>query len=246
VAQYVYETFYTDDARARSKPPRVELSRLTIRQYLNATADLVGSFRGRNEIDERRGLSAQYYNARESRRNKVVLERIDDKIEFSFGDKSPDEKIGAEEFSMRWDGSLIADQTGDYEFCVLSENGVRLWVNDNDKALIDGWVASGGAVVEHTATIRLLGGRAYPLKLNFFKYKDKSAPIALRWKPPTKSWEVIPKRNLSPSRTSPTLVVSTPFPPDDSSVGYERGTTIPKEWDKATTSAAIEIAEKIV
>jgi hypothetical protein len=91
-----------------------------------------------------------------------------------------------------------------------------------------------------------LAGRAYPLKLNFFKYKDKSASIALRWKPPEKAWEVIPKRDLSPSRVSATLVVSTPFPPDDSSVGYERGTTISKAWDKATTAAAIEVAEKIV
>jgi len=246
VASYVYDTFYTDEARARNKPPRVEMSRLTIRQYLNVSADLVGSFRGREQIDERRGLSAQYYNARDSRRDKKVLERVDDKIEFAFADKSPDEKIGAEEFSMRWDGSVIAEDTGDYEFCVRSENGIRLWVNDDEKALIDGWVASGGAVVEHTATIRLLGGRVYPLKLNFFKYKDKSASVALRWKPPQKSWETIPKRNLTPNRVAETLVVSTPFPPDDSSVGYERGNTISKAWDKATTSAAIEVAEKIV
>jgi hypothetical protein len=246
VASFVYDTFYTDDARARHKPPRVELSRLTIRQYLNVAADLAGSFRSRSSFDEKRGLSAQYYNARDSRRDKRVLERVDDKIEFSYADKSPDDKIGAEEFSMRWDGSLIAEETGDYEFCVRSENGIRLWINDDDKALIDGWVASGGEVVEHTATIRLLGGRAYPLKLNFFKYKDKSASIALRWKPPHGAWETIPKRNLTPARVATTLVISTPFPPDDSSVGYERGNTISKAWDKATTSAAIEFAEEIV
>jgi hypothetical protein len=107
-------------------------------------------------------------------------------------------------------------------------------------------VASGGEVVEHKATIHLLGGRAYPLKLNFFKYKDKAASIALRWKTPHGAWETIPKRNLSPTRVASTLVISTPFPPDDSSVGYERGTTISKAWDKATTSAAIEFAEKVV
>ncbi|MGV2338047.1 MAG UNVERIFIED_CONTAM: hypothetical protein LVR18_29550 [Planctomycetaceae bacterium] len=42
------------------------------------------------------------------------------------------------------------------------------------------------------------------------------------------------------------LVVETPFPPDDRSSGYERGTSISKEWDEATTAAAVEAADRIV
>ena len=38
----------------------------------------------------------------------------------------------------------------------------------------------------------------------------------------------------------------TPFPPDDRSVGYERGTSISKAWDQATTDAAIEAADYVV
>jgi hypothetical protein len=38
-------------------------------------------------------------------------------------------------------------------------------------------------------------------------------------------------------------VVQTPFPPDDRSVGYERGSAISKEWDSATTDAALEVAD---
>ncbi len=34
-----------------------------------------------------------------------------------------------------------------------------------------------------------------------------------------------------------------PFPPDDRSVGYERGTSISKAWDQATTDAALEAAD---
>ncbi len=44
VAQYVYETFYSPDARSRANPPRVELARLTVRQYRNSVADLIASF----------------------------------------------------------------------------------------------------------------------------------------------------------------------------------------------------------
>src|SRR5262249_9149130 len=35
---------------------------------------------------------------------------------------------------------------------------------------------------------------------------------------------------------------STPFPPDDRSLGWERGSTVSKEWDQATTDAALETA----
>jgi hypothetical protein len=39
--------------------------------------------------------------------------------------------------------------------------------------------------------------------------------------------------------------VETPFPPDDNSVGYVRGTSVSKEWDQATTLAAIEVASAV-
>src|SRR5205823_14948183 len=45
VAAYIYDKFYSDAAQERNKPPRIELARLTVRQYRNAVADLIGSFR---------------------------------------------------------------------------------------------------------------------------------------------------------------------------------------------------------
>lgn len=246
VAEYIYEAFYTADARARHKPPRIELSRLTVAQYLNSVADLIGSFREKTALDDRGGLAGDYYNARNFARDKNVLDRIDPQIEFDFADKSPADSIGAAEFSIRWQGSLIVEETGEYEFVVKSQNGVRLWVNDVDQTLIDEWVSSGAEPREHTATIRLLGGRAYPLRLDTFKYKDKSASIVLRWRPPHKALETIPARYLTPSVVPETMVVSTAFPPDDSSTGYPRGTAVSKIWDKATTDAAIEVADYVV
>jgi hypothetical protein len=79
------------------------------------------------------------------------------------------------------------------------------------------------------------------------KNKDRAPPkvkasIALEWKLPHLPAETIPARCLSPKTTSELYVVTAPFPPDDRSVGYERGTTISKAWDQATTDAAIETA----
>jgi len=249
VARYIYDAFYSPQARARVNPPKIQLSRLTVRQHQNTVADLFGTFRTGNSLGERRGLEGQYYNARNFNGDKKAFERLDGRIEFNFGEATPDpEKLTTNEFAIRWRGSVIAEETGPYEFILKTENSARLWVNSHDrnKTLIDAWVSSGTDVKEHRETIFLLGGRAYPLQLDYFKFKDKTASIALEWKPPHGVRETIPARNLAPTRIAETTVVRTAFPPDDSSVGYERGTAVSKAWDQATTCAAIEIANKVV
>ncbi len=247
VARYIYETFYSREARLRSnKPPRVELVRLTNLQYLNSVADLLKEFTGKDgPLSEERGLPATYYSSKDFAGDKKAIERVDRQVDFDFGGDAPDEKLrGTNGFSMQWRGSLRTDETGEYEFILKTPNGARLWINDNIEPLIDAWVAS-SQITEHKAKIRLIGGRAYPLQLNYFKFKEKVAAISLQWKPPHGTQQPIPARNLSPSSTTPTLVIATAFPPDDSSLGYERGVSVSKAWDEATTSAAIEVANYV-
>ncbi len=245
VAEFLYEAFYTEAARAKNKPPRVELARLTVRQYQNAAADLFSDVLGEARLGERRGLQGRYFSTRDFRGANKAIERIDPIVDFDYGEGSPDaEKIKPEEFSMSWEGGVLADDSGDYEFCVRTANGARLWVNGGEKPLIDASVQSGDDI-EHRGTIRLLGGRVYPIRLQCFKYKQKTASVSLRWRPPRRAEEVIPERNLAPDWFPPTLVVETPFPPDDRSTGYERGTSISEAWDKATTDAALEIAARV-
>jgi hypothetical protein len=258
VAAYIHEAFYSKTAQARNKPPRIELSRLTVRQYLSTVADLIGGFRPPGQWDDKHGLKATYYknNRMGGRRGgQGVLERVDPTVQFDFGFASPGEKIESPKFAIRWEGSILAPETGDYEFIVRTEHATRLWVNDARNPLIDAWVIS-GKDTEHRASIRLLGGRVYPIRLDFSKGKQgekdqkkkdpdpppEKASVALLWKVPQKGEEVIPYRSLSPRSTPETFVLQTPFPPDDRSVGYERGTSISKAWDQSTTDAAIEVA----
>ena len=139
---------------------------------------------------------------------------------------------------------MLAEETGEYEFRVQTANAARLWVNDSSKPLIDAWVQSG----DQTGAPRPRSGcwpaGSYPLRLEFFKSKEKTAAVTLQWQPPHRAVEVIPARNLHARAVPPLLVVQTPFPPDDSSVGYERGTSVSKAWDQATTYAAVEIASQ--
>jgi len=243
VAQYVYDAFYSKAAQVRNQPARIDLARLTVRQYQNAVADLVGSFRWTGRWEEKSGLRGEYYKSPHFKRGDRVIERLDPGVRFDFGASSPDaDKIKAEEFSIQWQGAVLAPETGEYEFNVRSPNGTRLWINDMQRPLVDAWVQS-GSDQDHRATIRLLGGRAYPLRLEFFKSKQqKQAAITLRWTQPRRVEEVVPTRNLNPGPQPELYVLPVSFPPDDRSMGYERGTSISKAWDQAVTEGALETA----
>jgi cytochrome c553 len=265
VARYIHDTFYSPLAQARNNPPQISFSHLTVRQYRNSIADIIGSFRGGAKLDERRGLHGEYFNARFFQNNKKLIDRVDGQVQFDFGisgpvaDKEKDKvKFDPHQFCIRWEGSVLAPESGAYEFIVRTEHATKLWVNDNRKPLIDAWVKS-GTDTEFKGTLFLIAGQSYPLRLEFSKAKQgvddsaknpnpppKKASIELLWKLPNRTAEVIPARHLSPVRTPEVAVIETPFPPDDRSMGWERGTAVSKEWDQATTEAATEAAGYVI
>lgn len=255
VARYIHDAFYSREARARNNPARVELVRLTNRQYVNTVADLLRSITGADDKPPagEPGLRGSYRSrvAKDEKKKqegfRKELDRVDRVVTFAFQpDSTNSSALGLTntgvELNISWRGSIRADESGDYDFIIQTPNGARLWVNDDNEPIIDGWVASGTAT-EQKATLRLLGGRTYPIRVEYFKAaKDKETSFSLRWKPPHGVPDEIPARNLITGRTSPSFVLRTPFPADDSSMGYERGISVSKDWDDATTQAAIEIA----
>ncbi len=283
VAAYIHETFYGPAAQARNAPARVELSRLTVRQYGETMADLFGSFRTvpkplevkKNELVKiEPGLFGEYFPSTAFSSKNRFLTRTDAGVQIDFKDQSPpgydfeaakvaklaeieaDKKkkrrppapLTTPEFSIRWQGVLLPPETGDYEISLRTENGARIWVNDLKKPLIDGSVRS-GKVSEYAETIRLLGGRAYPIKVEMQKTqraKETTASITLFWTPPHRAREPIPGVRFSTATAAEGYVVHTKFPPDDKSTGYERGTDVSKAWEQATTEGAIEAAAYVI
>jgi hypothetical protein len=258
VAAFMFDAFYSPTAQAKLNPPRIELSRLTVKQYRNSIADVIGGFRTQPKAESRQGLRGEYYNARNFRRSASLIDRIDPEVNFDFGKEGPKtegkDKFDPHQFSIRWEGSVWAPDTGVYEFVVRTDHAFRLWVNDNGKALIDKYVKS-GSDTEFRASIFLLAGRAYPIRLEFLKAKQgvddtkknpnppvKPAFVSLNWKRPDRAVEVIPARHLTPAKFPEVAVVDVPFPPDDRSLGWERGTNVSKEWDAATTEGALQAA----
>lgn len=257
VARFVHETFYSSVARQRNRPARIELARLTVSQYRSAVTDLLGSFRASSQQGTERGLRGEYYSGRRiGGRREQAANRVDAGIDFDFGTAAPVPEIKEpHEFSIRWEGSVLAAETGEYEFVVRTEHAARLWINDREQPLIDAWVKSGDDT-QFQGSLYLLGGRVYPLRLDFTKAKQgvddskkqkkppasRPASIALLWKPPQAVLMPIPERHLLPEMATESYVCTTRFPPDDRSYGWVRGTSVSKAWDQATTAAAIETA----
>lgn len=257
VAEYIYHAFYSPEAQARLNPARITLARLTANQFRNSVTDLIGSFRGGHAraLGPQRGLKAFYdgtfrkKNARDEPPAGDKFERVDATVRFDFGEGVPPLPEGKvfspDQFTIRWEGSLLAEESGTYEFVLRTRNGAMLWLNNpgqEGQQLIDAYVAPHNDWREESASLYLLGGRAYPLRLQYFKYLEKAGGIELWWKPPYGVLQPIPERCLSPERVPESLVVTVPFPAEDHSHGYERGALISKAWQDAVTAASLQAA----
>ena len=254
VAAYIHGAFYSLEAQHGRRPPRIETSHLTGRQYAHLLADLMVSFFDAPVHPKERGLRGNYAAINANGDGKQIFSRVDPDIKFDFGTSSPKpDEIEPQEFAISWIGSIRVPVSGEYEFIIRSPNSFKLLVNDRKTALIDGWILS-GEQTEFRGTIPLLAGRYYPFHLYFTKagqgtkkpeaLRNKVAPasIVLAWKPPGRAEQIIPPTYLSPIEMRETLIIQTPFPPDDRSTGVERGTSVSAEWDQAATDAAIEVA----
>lgn len=243
VAQYIFGEFYSAEARARMQAT-IELTHRTNFQIKNSIADLAGRFSGRawfSENQKERGFKGRYFSSRHFDSTKSIGERVDSTIQFDFGNGSPlAPQVEMEEFGIQWFATLRVEETGLYDFIVDSPNGFRLFINDSKVPVIDAWVSSGSD--SQDASIYLLAGHSYLVKLDMFKFQEDSASISLRWRPPFGKVELIPSENLRPNWAPNVLVTNTVLPPDDSSVGYARGTSVSKAWLEAVSESALETA----
>lgn len=263
VAAYIYEAFYSPAARARLSPPAIATARLTNRQFRESVADLFGSFEEQLPPGPPIGLNAVYHESDGmNKKSKKIAAREDRRLDFDFGEAAPVLGCSPEQYSIAWQGSLQAPQTGWHEIRLTTPNGARLYFNgdflpgDGNRrddsaaqripALIDAWVSSGSADRVETVRVFLLGGRNYPFRLDYFKYMDRRGAVRLEWKQPDGAWEVLGAPYLSPAPARHVTVVSTDFPADDGSEGYERGTAVSKGWHEATTRAALDVANQVM
>lgn len=125
------------------------------------------------------GLKAEYYDNADF--TNLKLTRVDREINFDWGKLAPDSKLAAESFSVRWNGFLLAPETGKYQFSTLHNDGIRLYINGN--LVIDHFVNHSKRWSE-SASIALVAGRKYDIQVDYYKNTEDAA-IKLKWTGPS-------------------------------------------------------------
>jgi len=259
-AEYIYHAFYSPRAQNRGKTIVPDVTHLTEAQILNSVTDLIGGFRKGNTSPEieRPGLKGHYTlddrkKAGNNNFKREKFERTDSQLRFDYKEGLPNLPDGMQsqmtQFKIEWQGSIWAAETGEYEFTLRTRNGAKLFINEHDnnkQPTIDAWVAPDNEIREESEKVFLLGGRRYFVRLEYFKYQEKSASVELLWKTPHGRRETIPSNSLTPDYMPKAFVGTTVFPADDRSYGYERGSIVSRVWLDAVTSLASEAADHVV
>ena len=131
------------------------------------------------------GLTANYFDTDDL--SGPASTRTVSTIDFNWGAGSPLASIASDTFSARFDGFLQVPKTEDYTLYTRSDDGVRLWVDN--QLLINDW--SRHPTTERSATLRLEAGRKYALRLEYFDAYG-SANVQLAWSSASIARQVIP------------------------------------------------------
>jgi uncharacterized protein (DUF1800 family) len=135
--------------------------------------------------------SATYSSTNNFNPANLITNRIDPAIDFIWTNgMTPDLSNGL--YSVRWTGQVQPQFSETYVFDVLSDDGVKLWVND--QLLIDEWKTQNGGL-EWTNSIVLQGGTRYDIKLEYLQYTNK-AQVHLSWYSADQSKQIISSSQL--------------------------------------------------
>ncbi|MGF1938233.1 MAG: PA14 domain-containing protein [Nostoc sp. ChiQUE02] len=145
------------------------------------------------------GLKAEYYDNIDFTNLKRT--RTDATVNFNWGSGSPDPLIGADTFSARWTGQVEAKYSEIYKFYTTSDDGVRLWVND--QLLIDKFVLQ--SATEYSGAITLVAGQKYNIKLEYYE-NQYDAVSQLAWSSASQTKEIIPQSQLYSNVNVPAVV----------------------------------------
>jgi len=138
------------------------------------------------------GLNGEYFDNQDF--TNLVTTRRDATVNFNWGTGTPagTALTSPDTFSVRWTGRVTAPVTGSYTFTTSSDDGVRLWVNN--QLIINNWT-------DHSATtnsgvINLTANTAYDIRMEYYE-NGGQAVARLYWSYPGRSRQIIPSSRLS-------------------------------------------------
>jgi len=125
----------------------------------------------------------------------LVFTRVDETVDFEWEEGAPGSGIGADNFSVRWTGTVEATYSEVYTFYTTSDDGIRLWF-DGD-LVINHWSNHSPTEDSYETPAALTAGQTYDIKVEYYEYGG-GATAQLRWESASQTKGIIPSSALTP------------------------------------------------
>lgn len=175
-----------------------------------------------NPIDEKyffqpgeneHGLAAEYFTNK-NLEGKPAITKIDSQINFDWGGGSPFPNFPDDNFSVRWTGVLKVPTDGDFIIDLVSDDGVRLYIDD--KLVIDDWTDH--SAQSDTYKMHFKKDKSYNIKLEYYEHGG-DAIVKMGWKSPNEKL-IDEAMNVAKNSDAAILFVGTSY--NFESEGFDR------------------------
>lgn len=199
---------FNDDAKVKNIDnqymfgPAFLVSPVTEKMYFEPTfvGDVIPT---QNLVDaqhRKNGLSVEFYNGQNF--DTLAVVKNEPVIDFDWNDGSRPAGVHQHYYSIRFTGEVLSNEAGEYTFTTTSNDGIRVWVDD--QLIIDNWTDHG--VTINMGAITLKANTRYKLKVEYYQTlggavtklawitPNVAKTVAAQKMPPTKTWPVyVPK-----------------------------------------------------
>ncbi|MFZ2280826.1 MAG: Ig-like domain-containing protein [Prosthecobacter sp.] len=157
------------------------------------------------------GLTGDYYIGKNF--EQFSFTRMESTVNYTWGTGSPDPRIPADGYSVRWHGYLIPRYTQTYTIIPVTDDGVRLWVNGQQ--VVNDWNNHGDTW--NNGVIALQAGVAVPVVMEYYE-STGGATARMLWESPGQTREVIPQSQwlvnapAAPAASPNTIVLASIIP----------------------------------
>lgn len=135
------------------------------------------------------GLLGTYYH--NINFTNLAFERVDGTVNFDWAQMAPTIAMEPDTFSVVWTGFVKAKYSEIYTFYTSSDDGVRLWVNN--QLLNDDW--TNHPPRENSGKVSLEAGKSYSIRMEY--YENSGGAVAkLLWSSTSQPKQIIPQEQL--------------------------------------------------
>ena len=125
------------------------------------------------------GLTASYFSSQNFKG--LLARRREASIDITITNDTQLPELPANGASVRWEGEVLAPETGDYTFHLFSNYGIKLWV---DNQLVTSYWHQRWQPWKNVARVHLEAGHRYHLKLEWVS-ESGGQRLQLLWKTPS-------------------------------------------------------------